>query len=109
MQFQAPELDVRNFDQHWRLLDPLAPRAVKVLRKPFPAALFIVSSFSSRYSPQMNDYVGAAGQNARANPAGSYRREQLLGAAAADSEQRLDAGAVDPLLRDCFEMADYFR
>jgi hypothetical protein len=73
-----------------------------------PAAFFIIGFLSGGDSFKMAHQIGAAGHHAGSDTANREGREKLLGAAAADAQERLESGAVDPRLGAVFELAEGF-
>jgi hypothetical protein len=56
----------------------------------------------------MSDDIGAMSDHAGPHPPPGDRSQELLGAAPADGEQRLEGGPVHPGLGGIFELADGF-
>jgi hypothetical protein len=107
--FDPAHLSLGGLDQHRRLPDPLAASLGKILPELFPAALFIIGFLSGSNSLQMSHDIVAVGDQTGSDTAFGDRRQELLGAAASDAEQRLQSRPVDPRLGAVSELAESLR
>jgi len=108
VRFDPPSQGLGDIDPHGGLPDPLLAGLRETFGESIPAAFFIIGFLSGGDSFQMAHKIGAAGHHAGSDTANRDGREKLLGAAAADAQERLESGAVDPRLGAVFELAEGF-
>ena len=104
---ELAKLDRGYLDQHGRLPQPLLAELRQVFPEVLAAALFVPGFLSGRDALEMSEDVGAAGDQAGAHAPLGKRSQELLGATAADAEQRLDGRPVHPGIGGVvFQLAD---
>jgi hypothetical protein len=86
---------VRSFDEELRVFEAFAAEPVENRSHAAAAAAFELFVFTRSESPQVADENLAIRQTVRAHVVRDAGGEELLGAAAADAEDRFDGGAVD--------------
>ena len=102
---KASDLGVGHFDEHRRSFDPPAASLGEMSPEPLPPLPLEVSILPRGNSFQMGDQLGAVGYQAGPHALGNGS-QQLLGAPAADREQRLEGSPVDPWLIVLFKLTD---
>lgn len=85
----------RGFHQELRLLEPFDSQPVKHLRDLALAPHLVVALLAFGQAAQVGDQTVAVGEPAAADVVGDTRRHDLLGAAAAHTQEELDCGTVD--------------
>ena len=74
-----------------------------------PAALFVLAAIAMGKTAQVSDEGVAIGEPVGADASGNAGRQNLLGAAAPDAEERFNGGAVNERAGKGFEGLDYCR
>ena len=106
LRLQAARLGGRHFNEHGRLLDPFAAGLGQMLTELLPPEVFVIGLFSGRDPLQMVDEIGALGDRAGPDAALGNGSEQLLGPTTPHTQQRLEAGPIDPGFSTVFQLKE---